>query len=72
MQCNLVSNMISKADRSIPTNPVEVSGTIFAEFELVTEDFVNTVVQEMPKTSCDLDPIPNSTLYDCLDEIIPQ
>ena len=31
---------------------------------------VETVVQEMPKKSCDLDPIPTSVLYDCLDEII--
>ena len=27
-------------DRPIPTNPVEFSGTSFAEFQLVTEDFV--------------------------------
>ena len=58
-------------DRPIPTNPVEFSGTAFAEFQLVTEDFVKTVVQEMPKKSCDLDPIPTSVLYDCFDEIIP-
>ena len=31
-------------DRRIPTNPVEFSGTVFAEFQLVTEDFVKTVV----------------------------
>ena len=58
-------------DRPIPTNPAEFSGTAFAEFQHVTEDFVKTVVQEMPKKSCDLDPIPTSDLYDCLDEIIP-
>ena len=58
-------------DRPIPTNPVGFSGTAFAEFQLVTEDFVKTVLQEMPKKSCDLDPIPISGLYDCLDEIIP-
>ena len=58
-------------DRPIPTNPVEFFGTAFAEFQLVTEDFVKTVVQEMPQKSCDLDPIPTSVLYDCLDEIIP-
>ena len=58
-------------DRPIPTNPVEFFGTAFAEFQLVTEDFVKTVVQEMPKKSCDLDPIPTSVLYDCFDEIIP-
>ena len=28
-------------DRSIPTNPVEFSGTAFAEFQLVTEDCKN-------------------------------
>ena len=58
-------------DRPVPNNPVEFSGTTFAEFQLVTEDFVKTVVQEMPKKSCDLDPIPTSVLYDCLDEILP-
>ena len=45
-------------DRPVPTIPVEFSGTAFAEFQLVTEDFVKTVVQEMPTKSCDLDPIP--------------
>ena len=58
-------------DRPVPTNPVEFSVTVFAEFQLVTEDFVKTTVQEMPKKSRDLDPIPTSVLYDCLDEIIP-
>ena len=58
-------------DRPIPTIPVEFSGTAFAEFQLVTKDFLKTVVQEMPKKSCDLDPIPTSVLNDCLDEIIP-
>ena len=58
-------------DRAISTVPVEFSGTVFAKFQLVTEDFVKTVVQEMPKKSCDLDPISTSVLYDCLDEIIP-
>ena len=58
-------------DRPIPTNLVELSGTAFAEFQLVTGDFVKTVVQEMPKKSCDLDPIPTSVLYGCLDGVIP-
>ena len=31
----------------------------------------DSVVKEMPKKSCDLDPIPTSVLHDCLDEIIP-
>ena len=55
-------------DRPIPNDPVEFSGTVFAEFQPVTEDFVKTVVQQIPKKSCDLDPIPTSVP---LDEIIP-
>ena len=58
-------------NRPIPINPVEFSGTAFAEFQLVTEDFVKTIIQEMPQKSCDLDPIPSSVLYDCLKQIIP-
>ena len=58
-------------DRPIPTNPVEFSGTAFAGFQLVTEDFVKTIFQVMPRKSCDLDPIPTSVRHDCLDEIIP-
>ena len=57
--------------RPVPTNPADFSGTVFAAFQLVNEDFVKTVVYKMPKKSCDLDPIPTSVLYDCLDEIIP-
>ena len=49
-------------DRPIQINPVEFSGTVFAEFQLLSEDFVKTVVQEMPKKSCDLDPIPTCPL----------
>ena len=44
-------------DRPIPTNPVEFSGTDFAELQLVNWKSVKTVVHEMPKKSCDLDPI---------------
>ena len=58
-------------DKPISTNPVEFSDTAFAEFQLVTEDFVKTVVQEMPKKSCDLDHIPTSVLYDCLAKLVP-
>ena len=49
---------------------VEFFGTVFAEFQLVTEDFVKTVVQQMPQKSCH-HPIPTTVLYDFLDEIIP-
>ena len=58
-------------DRPIPINLVDFSGTVFAECQLATEDFVKTVIQEKPKKSCDLDRIPTSVLYNCLDEIIP-
>ena len=58
-------------DKPVNTNPVEFSGTAFAEFQLVTEDFVKTVVQEMPQKPCDLYPIPTSVPYDSLDELIP-
>ena len=51
-------------DRPIPTNPVGFSGTVVVEFQLVTKDFVKTVVQEKPQNSCDLDPIPTPVLYD--------
>ena len=44
--------------RPVPTNPVEISGTAFTEFQLVTEDFVKTVVQEMPKSLVTLTPYP--------------
>ena len=30
-------------DRPVPTNSVEFSGTVFAEFQIVTEDFVKAV-----------------------------
>ena len=52
-------------DRPVPTNPVKFSGTVFAEFQFVTEDFVKSVVQEMSQKSCDLDPIPTPVLCDC-------
>ena len=58
-------------DMPIPTNPVEFSGTVVAEFQLVTEEFVKTIAQEMCQKSFDLEPIPTPFLYDCLDEIIP-
>ena len=58
-------------DRPFPCDTVKFYGTLFAEFKLVTNDCVKEVLQEMPKKSCDLDPIPNPILHDCLDEITP-
>ena len=45
-------------DRSFLCDTVEFSGTPFAEVQLITNDCVKEVLQEMPKKSCDLDPIP--------------
>ena len=45
-------------DRPIPTNPVEFSGTAFAEFQIVAEDFVRTVAQKSPKSLVTLTPYP--------------
>ena len=67
----MASDLCATVYRPIPTNPAEFSGTAFAEFQIVTEDFVKPVGQEMPQKSCDLDPIPICVLRDCLDEIIP-
>ena len=58
-------------DRPVPPNPVEFSGIAFADFQLVTEDFVKTAVQEMSQKSCDLDPVPTPVLYDCWMKSIP-
>ena len=41
-------------DRLVSTDSVEFSNTVFAEFQLVIEDFVKTVVKEMPPESCHL------------------
>ena len=45
-------------DRPIPTNPVELSGTVSAELQLVIEDFVKTIVQEMPPNLVTSTPCP--------------
>ena len=58
-------------DRPFTSDTVEFSGTPFAEFQLMTNDCVKKVLQEMPKNSCDLDPIPTLILHDCLEEVTP-
>ena len=58
-------------DRPIPTDTVEFSGTLFAEFQPITDECVKAVLQEMSKKSCDLDPVPAPILHDCLEEITP-
>ena len=51
-------------DRPLPTDTVEFLGTLFAEFQLIPNDCVKEVLQEMPKKSCHLDPIPTPILHD--------
>ena len=45
-------------DKPITTDSVEFSGTVFEEFLLVTEDFVKTILQEMPKCLVTSTPYP--------------
>ena len=58
-------------DRPIPTNPVEFSGTAFAEFQLVTEDFVKTVVLEMPQSLVTLTPCPSLSFMIVWTKLLP-
>ena len=58
-------------DRLFPCDTVEFPGTPFAEFKLITNDCVKEVLQEIPKTCCDLDPISTPILHNCLEEIPP-
>ena len=59
------------SDRPVPTETVVFSGTLFAEFQPITDERVKAVLREMSKKSCDLDPIPVPILHDCLEEITP-
>ena len=59
------------SDRPVPTETVVFYGTLFAEFQPITDERVKAVLQEMPQKSCDLDPIPVPILHDCLEEITP-
>ena len=67
--------LLRSCTQSNSTDPICVYNTclrtVFTQFQLVTEDFVKTIVQKLPKKSCNLDAIPTSFLYDCLDEVIP-
>ena len=47
------------------------SGTPFISFQQVTCDQVKKTILNMPKKACDLDPIPSSLLFSCLDEVLP-
>ena len=59
------------SDTPTPVDTIEFSGTSLAEFQPVTEDYVKSILKKMPKKSCDLDPIPASVLFSCVDEITP-
>ena len=66
-----IGEIRSRFDLDIPISNdlAKFSGTLFAVFQLATEDFVKTEVKEMPKKSCDLHPSPTFVLYDSLDQI---
>ena len=57
------------ADLVFPDPPF--SGIQFENFEPVTMANVKEVILKMPKKSCQLDPIPSSLFFDCLDELLP-
>ena len=45
--------------------------TSFDSFRSVTEKEVKEAILKMPKKSCELDPIPSSLFFSCLDELLP-
>ena len=57
-------------DRPFPTDTVEFSG-ILCRISANTNDCVKEVLREMPKKSCDIDPIPTPILHYCFEEITP-
>ena len=46
-------------------------GSVLTCFHAVTEKNVRETKQKMPSTTCELDPIPASLLFECFDEIAP-
>ena len=50
---------------------ITFSGMPFDKFKPVSVSEVKEVIEKMPKKSCQLDPIPSSLFFDCLDELLP-
>jgi len=51
--------------------PGTFSGTPLEHFHPVSADQVKEVLLHMPKKSCELDPIPVSLFFECIDELVP-
>ena len=47
------------------------SGTPLSNFKAVSIEDIKKIILSMPPKSCDLDPLPTSTLLTCLDEVLP-
>ena len=63
---------LNRGVRDAVPKDLEVDDTqIFSDFQLLTEDDVNSLVQKSAKKSCSLDPMPTSLVVKCLDELLP-
>ena len=49
----------------------DFSGQPFTSFSCVTEADVRKVIAGSPRKSCELDPLPASLLFDCIDDLLP-
>ena len=54
------------------TTIAETSLTIFCSFQPLTITQLRNIVKNSIPTSCTLDPIPTSLLFECLDDILPK
>ena len=70
MTCLCLRFKISEVALTL-TEQTQFSGSVFAEFQLVTEDFWPKEIQQMPNNNFELELIPTHVLYDCLDGVIP-
>ncbi|CAB4020171.1 Hypothetical predicted protein, partial [Paramuricea clavata] len=61
-----------KGVRDAVPKDLEVDDTqIFSDFQLLTKDDINLLVQKSAKKSCSLDPMPTSLVVKCLDKLLP-
>ena len=68
----LIREKLDKTNSSPSTVQETVyNGPTLDCFEPVTEDFVRKLCLNSTPTSCELDPIPTSLLFECLDTILP-
>ena len=63
---------LDQSERDAVPEDLEVDDTqTFSDFQLLTEDDVNALIQKSAKKSCSLDPMPTSLVVKCLDELLP-